>query len=363
MFDLTGQPVFVLSVVLAVALPVLIGILWSRRSASKSSGPPFVLVVAGRIGVILLAQLLAMTSIFLYVNNQYGFYSSWTDLFGLSGEAPPPIQVDNAGPGAGTGTSKGAGSVEVMTVHSTSGVTADTLVWLPPGYKASGKTKYPVVMFLPGQPSQPQHLYTEYDFTNVASQAITSGKVKPFVAVFPPIMIAPPRDTECVDVPNGPQAETWLTTDVPNALQAKYRVEPLGKQWSLLGWSTGALCVAKLLLKYPTSFSAAVSFGGQFDTYLDNTTGDLFGGNAQLRNENSPMWLYSQHGMRGAKLLMIAGKQDIWAGKATDQMAAATHGDPNVTLISFPTGGHNYRNYKAYLAPALEWLAKSGAAG
>jgi len=346
-------------VALAVALPVLIGILWSRRRGRTSDGPPVALAVAGRIGVILLAQLMAMTSVFLYVNNQYGFYSSWTDLFGLSGDTPPPIQVSQVTVGTGTG----AGSVEVMAVHAKSGVTADTLVWLPPGYKTSGQTKYPVVMFLPGQPSWPQHVFNEYDFATVASRAVTSGAVKPFVAVFPPIMVAPPRDTECVDVPNGPQAETWLTTDVPNALQAKYRVEPPGKQWSLLGWSTGALCVAKLLLKHPTSFSAAVSFGGQFDTYLDNTTGDLFGGNAQLRNENSPIWLYGQYGMRGTKLLMISGKQDIWAWKSTQQMATATHADPNVTLISFPTGGHNYRNYKAYLAQALEWLAKSGAAG
>jgi enterochelin esterase-like enzyme len=309
--------------------------------------------------VILLAQVLAMSSLFLYVNNEYGFYSSWADLFGLNGDAPAPIQVGQVT----AGTTTGSGSVEVMTVHAKSGVTADTLVWLPPGYKASGQSRYPVVMFLPGQPSSPQHLFKEYDFAAVASQAVTSGRVKPFVAVFPPIMIAPPRDTECVDVPNGPQAETWLTTDVPNALQAKYRVEPLGKHWSLMGWSTGALCVAKLLLKYPASFSSAVSFGGEFDTYLDNTTGDLFGGSTQLRNENSPLWLYGQYGMRGGKLLMISGKQDIWAWSSTQQMVAATHADPNVSLISFPTGGHNYRNYKAYLAPALEWLAKSGAAG
>ena len=119
MFDLTGQPVFILSVALAVALPVLIVILWSRRHSKTSGGLSFVIVVAGRIVAVLLAQLMAMTSIFLYVNNQYGFYSSWTDLFGLNGDAPAPIQMDNAG--AGPGTAKGSGSVEVMTVHSTSG--------------------------------------------------------------------------------------------------------------------------------------------------------------------------------------------------------------------------------------------------
>jgi S-formylglutathione hydrolase FrmB len=206
-------------------------------------------------------------------------------------------------------------------------------------------------------------VYHEYDFGTVASQAVTSGKVKPFIAVFPPIMIAPPRDTECVDVPNGPQAETWLTTDVPDALQAKYRVEPPGKHWSLLGWSAGGLCVGKLLLKYPAIFSAAVSFGGAFQPYLDNTTGDLFGGNTQLQNENSALWLYKKYGMRGGKLLMVSGKQDPWSWNDSSLMSVTAHGDPNVTLVSFPTGGHNYRSYKPYVPQGLEWLGTSGAIG
>jgi enterochelin esterase-like enzyme len=353
MFEITGQPVFILCVLLAVALPILITVMWSRRSAKPSSGPRFVFVVAGRIGVIVLAQLMAMMSIFLAVNNEYQFYSSWADLFGVSSGPPPPVRTTNV--------ISGTGSVEVMTVNAKSGVTADTLVWLPPGYAASGQTKYPVVMFLPGQPSSPQTVFNEYDFGNVASQEVTSGKVKPFVAVFPPIMIAPPRDTECVDVPNGPQAETWLASDVPNALQAKYRVEAPGKHWSLMGWSAGGLCVAKLLLKYPTTFSAAVSFGGAYQAYLDNTTGDLFGGNAQLQNENSSIWLYKTYGMRGGKLLMVSGKQDAWSWTGTTQMSLATNGDPNVTVVSFPTGGHNYRSYKPFIPQGLEWLAKSGA--
>jgi len=354
MFDLNGLPTLVLSVTLAVALPALIVVLWSRRRTTASGAHHPALRVAGRASLVVLAQLTAVSALFLLVNNQYGFYSSWADLLGQGGGAPSAIQVSHVNPGDGT--------AEVLAVTSKSGVTADALVWLPPGYNDSGQT-YPVVMFLPGQPATPMHVFQEYDFGNAASQAIASGRIKPFVAVFPPIMIAPPRDTECVDIPNGPQAETWLTTDVPNALQATYRVEPLGKHWSLMGWSTGGLCAAKLLLKYPASYSAAVSFGGDFQAYVDSTTGDLFAGDPKLRDENSPLWLYGQYGMRGGSLLIVAGQQDPWAWKPAEQMSFAARGDSSVTLISFPTGGHNYRNYKTYVPSALDWLAKTGATG
>ena len=56
MFDLTGQPVFILSVTLAVALPVLIAVLWSRRRAKASGSPPLVVGIGGRIGIILLRK-------------------------------------------------------------------------------------------------------------------------------------------------------------------------------------------------------------------------------------------------------------------------------------------------------------------
>jgi hypothetical protein len=69
-------------------------------------------------------------------------------------------------------------------------------------------------MVLPGQPSTPEAMFNGFSFAQQATRAIDSGKVEPFIAVFPPLMIAPPRDTECTDVPGGPQAETWLSRSV-----------------------------------------------------------------------------------------------------------------------------------------------------
>ena len=354
MWSLTGRPVFILAVVLAAAAPLLAVWLWGRGRPPGRRGIRLARVAA-RTGLLLASQLLAMSALFLWVNNQYGFYTSWAD---LAGGAPPPTQIQTNGlvrAGGGTGT------VEILTVPGrVSGARADTLVWLPPQYHdpANAGHRFPVVMFLPGQPSTPQAVFKNYDFAATASREIAAGQVPPFVAVFPPLMTHPPRDTECTNVPQGPQAESWLAADVPAAVTARYRTEPPGPGWSVMGWSTGGFCATKLLLQHPGVFGAAVSFGGYYTPLIDATTGDLFGGSTQVRNHNSPQWLYTANrGLHGGRLLMVTGQQDRFAWRSTQQMLTVTRGDGHVALLDFPTGGHNYRNYRSYLGQTLRWIA------
>jgi hypothetical protein len=44
-------------------------------------------------------------------------------------------------------------------------------------------------------------------------------------------------------------------------------------------------------------------------------------------------------------------------------MLAVSQGDPSVSSLAFPTGGHNYRNYRTYLPDALRWLNSTGTLG
>jgi enterochelin esterase-like enzyme len=230
------------------------------------------------------------------------------------------------------------------------------LVWLPPEYGQPQfkKTAFPVLMVLPGQPSTPEAMFRHYDFGQVATTAINAGHIKPFIAVFPPLMTNPPRDTECTNIPGGPRAYTWLSSTVPNAIRRQLRAQP--GPWSLAGWSTGAFCAAKLMLTQPKDFQAAVSLGGYFTPIIDRTTGDLFHGDAAARRRNSPLWLYHQRGLRGRKLLLICGRQDKESWPPNQQMLGASRGNPSVSFLDFPTGGHNYRNYRRYLPDALQWL-------
>lgn len=352
MLALTGQSVLSLAAALAVAAVLGVGTLawFTTRTASRQRRAT---VVGGVIVISLLGQALAVGATALEVNDQYGFYSDWADLLG-SGPGPAPITTNGL-------LAPGEGSLELLTLRAPVGATDEkVLVWMPPGYDPRAPHPYPVVMFLPGQPSTPQMTLRRFSFASTASRLITEHRIAPFVAVFPTLMIAPPRDTECTDIPGGPRAETWLAHDVAGFVDRHFHVAPPGPGWSLLGWSTGAFCAAKILIGHPQAFGSAAAFGGYYAPLTDHTTGDLFGGDPRRYNANSPIWLYGHHGgLRGDRLLLIAGRQDRETWRATERMLFATAGDPAVSSIAFPRGGHNYHNYETFLAPALIWAART----
>lgn len=177
-------------------------------------------------------------------------------------------------------------------------------------------------------------------------------------------MVDPPRDTECTDVPAGPQAETWLSRDVREHVVNSPRVTTDAHRWSTMGWSTGGFCAAKLLLRHPTLFNAAVGFGAYYDSETDKTTGRLFGHSQALRNENSPLWLIQHRPRATNNLLIIVSKADrssydgrFYANSKT--MIAATTGMPGVSTIVLESGGHNFRVYQPTLGQALTWLGRT----
>jgi S-formylglutathione hydrolase FrmB len=352
--SLTGMPLLVLLVVIALAAPVALAIGWRRSSAKFIAG-----VVRGL--AVVLCQVLAIAAVFVGVNRAFGFYDSWDDLLGRTSSGPVNV-ADDGQLVAGDGSQ---GQIRVMTVHGkVSGATGQVLVWLPPQYfqKAYAKTTFPVLMALPGQPGTPAGIFRRLDLAANGTRAVAQGQAKPFIAVIPPLEIAAPRDTECTDIPHGPQADAWLSTDIKEDVVRHFRVTP--DHWSTLGWSTGGFCAAKMLLRHPTSFGAAVSIGGYFAAEEDKTTGNLFNHSRTLRNENSPLWLITHTLAYPVHLLIITSKADSesWNGVAyadAQKAVAAAAGIPGVSTIVLPTGGHNFGTYAGTVAPALAWLGKN----
>ena len=354
MLSLTGRPLLVLTGILA-ALAVL-GLVWLVYRATGL--PPMhrkrrAVFIAGAVVLAVLAPAFAVGATGLAVNNDYLFYTSWADLTGLGPGQATIVTGALVRPGQGT--------LRVDTVHGHAGGLDDrVIVWLPPGYDARAARPYPVVMFLPGQPSSPQGTIRHFQFPRIATQLVQSHQLPPFVAVFPTLMIAPPRDTECTNIPGGVQAESWLTADVPAYLGRHYRVQQPGRNWSVIGWSTGGFCAAKLVAAFPGRFGSATAFGGYFNPVQDRSTGSLFGGQSQRYDRNSPVWLYQhRHGLGGSRLLVVAGRQDTETWSSSQQMLRLAGSDPAVSHLVFATGGHNYKNYRSYLAQALVWGAKS----
>jgi enterochelin esterase-like enzyme len=354
LLSLTGRPLLVLTILLAVLAMLGIVLLVHQASSTRPLGRRRrVAFLSAAVGLAVLAPAFAVGATALVVNNDYGFYTSWADLTGSG-----PAQVAIA---TGSLVRPGQGTLEVRTVHSHAGGLDDRLiVWLPPGYDAHAAHPYPVVMFLPGQPSSPQGTFRHFQFARIATQLVQNHQLPPFVAVFPTLMIAPPRDTECTNLPGGVQAENWLNTDVPAYVASQYHVQQPGQDWSLIGWSTGGFCAAKLVTAHPGRFGSATAFGGYFNPIQDRTTGNLFGGLPQLYDRNSPLWLYRHNGGLGtSRLLVVAGRQDSETWPDSQQMLKLTSQDPNVSHLVFPTGGHNYKNYRSYLGQALVWGARS----
>lgn len=342
--SLTGASLQLTLAIVSVMSPVLFA-LWLRRRPRTTWRRS-----TAQLAVVLLCQLLAVTTLFVWVNNQYGFYTSWSDLAGRSGSSAT-IKTNGL-------STPGQGRVQTLSVPGSPGTNGQhqVLVWLPQQYDLPQfrGTHFPVVMVLPGQPSTPEAMFRHYDFGAVASAAITSGRVTPFIAVFPPLMTNPPRDTECTNVPRGPQAETWLTSDVYRATQNDLRTRHA--PWSILGWSTGGFCAAKLLLRHPQQYQSAASLGGYYDVLTDKTTGNLFHSRTAVVDQNSPRWLYQHGGMHQHHLLVVTGRQDTESYPPTARFLALTYKDPGVASLIFPTGGHNYHNYRGYLGDILGWL-------
>lgn len=349
--------------VLAVAMPLVLAFAVWRMSRGWGRG------IVTIVGVVV-CQVLAIAAAGVVANNQFGFYNSWNDLLGQRAAAAQAPTANGLVP-----KDHSQGSAVTLTVpvpaQGRAGNTVTSLsvlVWLPREYEQPQyrRTKFPVVMMMPGEPGTPQGVFRTFNFGAQATQAIERRQVKPFVAVFPPIEIAPPRDTECTDIPRGPQAETWLFRNVRNAVLHSIRATPNGKQWSAMGWSTGGFCAAKLQLRHPTLFHAAVGFGAYYDAETDNTTGDLFGGSQGLRNENSPIWLIQRPRREPVNLLIIASRLDraSYNGRFyadTKQMIEVSQGTPGVATIVLPKGGHNYHVYRPTIPQALTWLRRNAA--
>ncbi len=155
-----------------------------------------------------------------------------------------------------------AGRVEtVRIVGRRTRVVNPAYVYLPPQYfqPQYARQRFPVIVALSGYPGGTFLLAQHLRVPQTAAALIRAGRMQPTVIVMLRPTIAPPRDTQCVDVPDGPQAETFFTREVPDALRSHYRVGHDPGGWGVLGYSSGGSCALQLVHAAP----ADVHLGGR----------------------------------------------------------------------------------------------------
>ncbi|MGW8764820.1 alpha/beta hydrolase [Streptomyces sp. NPDC055815] len=363
---LTSDKVLVSAVVLAVVLFLATVLLWPRL-ARRGWRP-----VAGRVGLLLVTQVALFAAVGLAANRSFLFYGSWADLFGQEQEMG--VVVDHAAgskdvrvvgtqavdvPGGGR-PSVGGQIQKVVVEGERSGIASQAYVYLPPEYFQAqyAKRTFPAAVVLTGYPGTAENLIKGLKYPRTAYLQAKEGRMQPMILVMLRPTVAPPRDTECVDIPGGPRAETFFAEDLPKAVSETYRVGTKARNWGFMGNSTGGYCALKIALHHPDRFAAGAGLSAYYKAAEDVTTGDLFHGDAALRRRGDLLWSLDHGKVGNTSFLVTTSKKGEGNLKATREFIRKVKSPAQVSSIVLDSGGHNFNTWNREIPPGLVWLAE-----
>ncbi|MER6179584.1 alpha/beta hydrolase-fold protein [Streptomyces sp. NPDC001652] len=367
---LTGNNVLVLAVGSAVLL--FVGTVWLWPRLSRRSWR----AVGGRVGLLLATQLALFAAVGLAANQAFGFYASWADLFGQEDEQGVVVDhTPNGGSGGplrvtdirrvketGSARPQNGGQIQkVAIVGRTTHIATTAFVYLPPEYfqPQYRERTFPAAVVLTGYPGTAQALVDKLHYPSTALDLAKDGRMQPMILVMMRPTVAPPRDTECVDVPDGPQTESFFAKDLPDAVLAHYRVGKKPGSWGVIGDSTGGYCALKLAMHHPGVYAAGAGLSPYYDAPSDPTTGDLFQGDKGLRDRANLFWYLKHMPAPDTSLLVSSSKIGEANYKDTlkfiDRVKATNR--TRVSSIILESGGHNFNTWRREIPATLQWIS------
>ncbi|MFM9372409.1 alpha/beta hydrolase [Streptomyces sp. Da 82-17] len=327
--------------------------------------------VAGRVLLLAATQLTLFATVGLAANRSFEFYASWADLFGQeqdmgvveehdTGAANRSLKVLGTQPVAGVagGSIRTVGG-QIQRIEVTgakSGIRTPAYVYLPPEYFEEPRRTFPTAVVITGYPGTAENLLNGLRYPATVHEQARRGKMQPMILVMLRPTVAPPRDTECVDVPHGPQTETFFAKDLPDAVAGHYRTGTEPGAWGVIGNSTGGYCALKIALKHPDRFAAGAGLSADYRAPLDDATGDLFQGDERVRRESDLMWLLDHRPPPKVALLATSSKEG--EGNYADTLRFLDKGRAPTRMFSIvlDSGGHNFNTWRREIPPAMVWL-------
>ena len=351
------------------------GTLWMwRRLASPQ--PAHVLA---RVGLLLWAQVTVMLVLFLSVNKSFGFFASWSDLFGTnnttgvivapqhqSGGQPVPIQSRGTGElgsrtaegPTGQGTSLTSpdgrsryGQLQLVRINGVrSGMRVSAYVYLPPQYfmSAPARRGFPVIVVISDHVTTAGDPYGAVSLAATAAEEIDAGRARPAIYVMIVASVAGDRDRGCLDVPGGPRAATFFSQDLPAAIESSYPASRVAAGWAVLGDASGGYCALSLAMAHSDRFSlaAAPSAGygpppGSAGTRPGTAGWWLSGGSQLLSDESDLGWRLRNLPPPPISLLFFlpagSGERQGSGGQAGTSERAAAAARAFLSLVRLPT--------------------------
>jgi S-formylglutathione hydrolase FrmB len=317
-----------------------------------------------RAPALIVVAVLLLASAAQAVNAHYGYYPTLAEALG--GPGPDEDSLATADADAAAGVIPATGQVVPVDLPGTaSGFAArQALVYLPPAWSARPRPTLPVVMLLHGTPGAPT------DWTDGGTAQATADAWAAQHAGVAPVLVMPDingslsADTECVDSPLG-NIETYLTVDVPAAVQQNFGTAAPGPAWAVAGLSEGGTCSIVLALRHPAMFSAFGDFGGLAGPRVGETNADvadtvtqLFGGSQQAFDAHEPSALLTSQRFPGLGGWFQVGTGDAEPLAAIQKLSplARTAGI-ETCLVTMPGQGHTFDVWSAAFRQSLPWLA------
>lgn len=306
----------------------------------------------------------------LVLNNQYLFYTSWSDISGPTGHDKVHSIGDATAAQAtvpGTGLSTIARPTafpalphpgqrwQQFTVTAPS-LTAPVkvLVDLPPGYDPTSPRTYPVILGLHGLPANPS-TFVSVGIPDDIARVTARRQLAPSIVVIPEITSPENLDSECVDGgPGQPQVDTWLSQDLPQWVVGHFSVRTDRLSWAALGYSYGGWCAASLGLRHPNIFGAAIVLMGYFRPDFA----------PDYRPNRSDLAQYDlvgleKHAPVPISMWVATSREDTLSYPSTAQFLRAARAPTHVSAVVLPHGGHRIEVWQPLAPQAMAWLGQT----
>ncbi|KAA5838468.1 esterase family protein [Saccharopolyspora hirsuta] len=312
-----------------------------------------------RRAAIAVPVLLALVTVAAGVNSYVGYVRSLDDLgrllllaSGGNQDSEPATPIPPAVPG-------GVRVADVSLPDPGLGIpTGRTRVLLPPGYDdpAHADERYPVVYLVHGYPSGGPDDWLGPGGAVQTLQALADTRTTPpMIVVAVDATAGTGTDWECLDVPGGPQLETYLTTTVPREVDARFRTLPDRGDRAIGGMSGGAFCALNLGLRNQGTYSVVLA-----SEPSDDPGTDLLAGHPDLLRANTPReYLPTLQIPQPLAVMLHAGvvaHSDVdLAYRLADQLAAR---GADVAVRTEPGEWHTWRTARIGLPYLLTFAAE-----
>lgn len=181
-----------------------------------------------------------------------------------------------------------SGSEQQITVQSPAlgGRQQPVVVYLPPGY-ATRTQRYPVLYLLHGFPGKPLGFLDTVRMGVIEDDLVALHKAQPMILVMPFGSTGEFTDEEWANgISPGNGWATFVSRDVVNAIDARYRTIAKPSARAIGGLSEGGYGAINIALHHPGEFSVVESWSGY---ELPADIRSIFGPKLQLLSQNDPM--------------------------------------------------------------------------